>query len=114
MPSAFRASFSRSPHSAPRGCLYSSRCGIADWRVRFSTYCTSAGPRLAAVVFDSSDGLRDREEFSLQHLLAGSRILVSAVCHEIRNLGGAIAAVHAQLARTNGLTSNEDFRTLGS
>jgi signal transduction histidine kinase len=66
------------------------------------------------VVFDSSDELRDREEFSLQHLLAGSRILVSAVCHEIRNLCGAVAAVHTQLARTGDLNSNEDFRTLGS
>jgi PAS domain S-box-containing protein len=83
-------------------------------QVWFSTYRTSAGPRLAAVVFDSSDGLRDREEFSLQHVLAGSRILVSAVCHEIRNLCGAVAAVHTQLARNDALSSNEDFRTLGS
>ena len=83
-------------------------------QVWFSTYRTSAGPRLAAVVFDSSDELRDREEFSLQHLLAGSRILVSAVCHEIRNLCGAIAAVHAQLLRDQNLAANEDFRTLGS
>ena len=83
-------------------------------QVWFSTYRTSAGPRLAAVVFDSSDELRDREEFSLQHLLAGSRILVSAVCHEIRNLCGAIAAVHAQLVRDRNLAANEDFRTLGS
>ena len=83
-------------------------------QVWFSTYRTSAGPRLAAVVFDSSDELRDREEFSLQHLLAGSSILVSAVCHEIRNLCGAIAAVHTQLARKEELAGNEDFRTLGS
>lgn len=83
-------------------------------QVWFSTYRTSSGPRLAAVVFDSSDELRDREEFSLQHLLAGSRILVSAVCHEIRNLCGAIAAVHTQLARKGGLAANEDFHTLGS
>jgi PAS domain S-box-containing protein len=83
-------------------------------QVWFSTYRTSAGPRLAAVVFDSSDELRDREEFSLQHVLAGSRILVSAVCHEIRNLCGAVAAVHTQLGRNEALASNEDFRTLGS
>ncbi len=83
-------------------------------QVWFSTYRTASGPRLAAVVFDSSDELRDREEFSLQHLLAGSRILVSAVCHEIRNLCGAIAAVHAQLGRSETLAADEDFRTLGS
>jgi len=83
-------------------------------QVWFSTYRTPSGPRLAAVVFDSSDELRDREEFSLQHLMAGSRILVSAVCHEIRNLCGAIAAVHTQLARRAALSEGEDFRTLGS
>jgi PAS domain S-box-containing protein len=83
-------------------------------QVWFSTYQTSAGPRLAAVVFDTSDELRDREEFSLQHLLAGSRILVSAVCHEIRNLCGAISAVHTQLSRSESFSSNDDFRTLGS
>jgi two-component system sensor kinase FixL len=83
-------------------------------QVWFSTYRTLAGPRLAAVVFDSSDELRDREEFSLQHLLAGSRILVSAVCHEIRNLCGAVAAVHTQLTRNADLSANDDFRTLGT
>ena len=83
-------------------------------QVWFSTYRTLSGPRLAAEVFDTSDELRDREEFSLQHLLAGSRILVSAVCHEIRNLCGAIAAVHIQLARNEVLAADEDFRTLGT
>ncbi len=82
-------------------------------QVWFSTYKTSSGPRLAAVVFDSSDELRDREEFSLQHLMAGSRIVVSAVCHEIRNVCGAIAAVHAKLARNNSLSRDQDFLTLG-
>jgi len=83
-------------------------------QVWFSTYRTSVGPRLAAVVFDSSDDLRDREEFSMRQLAAGSRILVSAVCHEIRNICGAIAAVHAKLVRSRGGVVDEDFRTLGS
>jgi two-component system sensor kinase FixL len=37
----------------------------------FSTYRTTAGPRLAAMVVDVSDELRNREESSLHQLLAG-------------------------------------------
>ena len=80
----------------------------------FSTYRTESGPRLAAVVFDASDDLREREEFSLQQLNAASKILVGAVCHEIRNMCGAIGAVHTKLARNERLSRSEDFRALGS
>jgi two-component system sensor kinase FixL len=83
-------------------------------RVWFSTYQTVSGPRLAAVVFDASEELRDREEFSLQQLLSGSKILVGAVCHEIRNICGAVAAVHAKLSKEERLSGNEDFRALGT
>jgi two-component system sensor kinase FixL len=83
-------------------------------RIWFSTYRTVLGPRLAAVVFDASEELRDREEFSLQQLLSGSRILVGAVSHEIRNLCGAIGLVHARLTRTGAAQTNEDLRALGA
>ncbi len=83
--------------------------GIFLAQIWFSTYKTVSGPRLAAVVFDASEELRDREEFSLQQLLAGSKLAVSAVCHEIRNICGAIAAVHSKLAREEHLARNEDF-----
>jgi PAS domain S-box-containing protein len=83
-------------------------------RIWFSTYRTVLGPRLAAVVFDASEEMRDREEFSLQQLLSGSRILVGAVCHEIRNICGAISVVHARLARTGVPESNEDLRALAT
>lgn len=85
---------------------------IAD--VWFSTYRTGAGPRLAAMVVDASDELRDREETGLHQLLAGSRILVSAVSHEIRNICGAIALVHENLARGGMLSQNKDFEALGT
>ena len=85
---------------------------IAD--VWFSTYRTGAGPRLAAMVVDASEELRDREEVSLHRLLAGSRILVSAVSHEIRNICGAIALVHENLARSGALAQNADFEALGT
>jgi PAS domain S-box-containing protein len=85
---------------------------IAD--VWFSTYRTSAGPRLAAMVVDASDELRDREEAGLHQLLAGSRILVGAVSHEIRNICGAIAMVHENLSRSGILNGNQDFEALGT
>ena len=85
---------------------------IAD--VWFSTYRTSAGPRLAAMVVDASEDLRDREEAGLHQLLTGSRILVGAVSHEIRNICGAIALVHENLARSGTLRHNADFEALGT
>jgi two-component system, LuxR family, sensor kinase FixL len=85
---------------------------IAD--VWFSTYRTSAGPRLAAMVVDASDNLREREEAGLHQLLAGSRVLVAAVSHEIRNVCGAIALVHENLARRGTLSLDKDFEALGT
>lgn len=82
-------------------------------QIWFSTYSTLSGPRLAAVVLDVSEELRDREEFSLQQLLAGSRLLVGAVCHEIRNICGAIGVVHEHLGKDVRLAESEDFRALG-
>jgi two-component system sensor kinase FixL len=85
---------------------------IAD--VFFSTYRTPQGPRLAALLVDTSEHLREREETSLQQLLAGSRILVAAVSHEIRNVCGAIGMMHENLARGGTLKGNQDFEALGS
>jgi PAS domain S-box-containing protein len=82
--------------------------------VWFSTYETTSGPRLAAIVFDASEELRDRTEFNLRQILTGSKVLVAALCHEIRNVCGAIGVVHAKLARDPGFTSNEDFSAFGS
>ncbi len=84
---------------------------LAD--IWFSTYRTSCGARLAAMVVDASEDLRTREESSLHQLLAGSRILVGAVSHEIRNVCGAIAVVHENLARDGALAGNKDFDALG-
>ena len=82
--------------------------------VWFSTYQTKSGPRLAAVVFDSSEELRDRAEFNLQQILSGSKVLVGALCHEIRNVCGAILVVHSKLVRDKHLAGNEDFSALGT
>jgi PAS domain S-box-containing protein len=84
---------------------------LAD--VWFSTYKTSAGPRLAAMLVDSSEDLRDIEESSLHHLMVASRLTVGAVSHEVRNICGAIAVVYENLSRHHELAVSEDFRALG-
>jgi two-component system, LuxR family, sensor kinase FixL len=95
-----------------RGRRQNGEVFLAD--IWFSTYRTTAGPRLAAMVIDTSEDLRTREEFSLNQLLASSRILVGAVSHEIRNVCGAIAVVHENLARGGTLSGNKDFEALGT
>ena len=85
---------------------------LAD--VWFSTYKTSAGPRLAAMLVDSSEDLRDKEESSLHHLMVASRLAVGAVSHEIRNVCGAISVVYENLSRDPELAQSEDFRALGN
>jgi two-component system, LuxR family, sensor kinase FixL len=82
--------------------------------VWFSTYGTISGSRLAAIVVDLSEDLRNREELSLDHLLKNTRILMSTVAHEIRNLSSAVVVVHKNLSRLKELEANEDFRALGS
>ncbi|MBZ5610880.1 MAG: PAS domain-containing protein [Acidobacteriia bacterium] len=95
-----------------RGQRESGEVFLAD--VFFSTYSTAAGPRLAALLVDASEHLREREEASLQQLLAGSRIMVAAVSHEVRNVCGAIGVMHENLARHGVLAGNKDFEALGS
>jgi two-component system, LuxR family, sensor kinase FixL len=82
--------------------------------VWFSTYSTISGPRLAAIIVDLSEDLRNREDLSLDYLLKNTRILMSAVAHEIRNLCGAVLVVHKNLSRVKELESNDDFKALGN
>jgi PAS domain-containing protein len=44
----------------------------------FSTYKTLSGSKLAAIIVDLSEDLRDREDLSLNHLLKNTRILMGA------------------------------------
>ena len=81
--------------------------------VWFSTYSTLSGPRLAAIIVDLSEDLRNREDLSLDHLLKNSRILMGTVAHEMRNLSGAVLVVHKNLSRIKDLEANEDFQALG-
>jgi two-component system, LuxR family, sensor kinase FixL len=85
---------------------------LAD--ICFSTYRTNAGSRLTAMVLDASEELRTHEVSGLHQLLAGSRIAIGAVSHEIRNVCAATAAVHQNLAHSGLLAGNKDFEALGN
>jgi PAS domain S-box-containing protein len=82
--------------------------------VWFSTYASLCGNRLAAIFVDLSDDLRSREDLNLDYLLTNTRILMSAVSHEIRNLCGAALVVHKNLTKVNELRGNADFEALGT
>lgn len=78
-----------------------------------SSYDSAAGPRLAVLVSDVTEYLRDREESGLRQLLSSSRIIAGAVSHEIRNLTGAAAVLHHNLSSVPVLRGNVDFEALG-
>ncbi len=82
--------------------------------VWFSTYSSSSGNRLAAILVDLSEDLRSREDLNLDYLLTNTRILMSAVSHEIRNLCGAALVVHKNLEKVNELRGNADFEAMGT
>jgi PAS domain S-box-containing protein len=82
--------------------------------ISFSTYSTLRGTRLAAMILDTSEELRTREETTLQQMLTGSRIAAAAVSHEVRNVSAAISVVHQNLARSGMLTRDKDFEALGN
>ncbi len=82
--------------------------------VWLSTFRSSAGPGLAAVIWDASENLRDREGAGLDSMMATSRVLIGAMSHEIRNLASAAASAHCGLANMAGVTENEQFQALGS
>jgi two-component system sensor kinase FixL len=85
---------------------------LAD--VFFSTYQTALGPRVAAVIIDVSEALREREMSGLDQLLAGSRILIGAMFHEVRNVCSAMAINYETLVRSGQLAGNNNFEALGA
>ncbi len=112
IPSAHETSKIFRTEMQTRGRKETGEVFLAD--VFFSTYVTPVGPRLAALLVDASEELREREEANLQQLLASSRILVAAVSHEVRNVCGAIGMMHENLVRSGTLHGNQDFEALGS
>jgi PAS domain S-box-containing protein len=78
-----------------------------------SAYISSAGPKLTAVVADVSEQLRDREELGLRQLLMNSKIIASAVSHEVRNLAAAAEVLHGNIRKSSGIQGNPDLEALG-
>jgi signal transduction histidine kinase len=80
----------------------------------FSSYKTAEGMRLAAIVVDSSEEMREREEQNFRQLSEGNRIAAAAVFHEVRNLCGAISVISANLREKHRIVQDEDFQALTS
>jgi two-component system, LuxR family, sensor kinase FixL len=78
----------------------------------FSSYMTSDGARLAAIVVDSSEEMRDREEQNLKQLMKYNRIAASGVSHEVRNLCGTISLLSMNLREKHQLAGDEDYQGL--
>jgi len=78
----------------------------ATW---FSIYGKGEGRRLAAIVVDVSDEVREREQAHYEDLVQQNRVLAGAVSHEIRNLCAAIAVVQQNLEKHTDLAKGEDF-----
>jgi two-component system sensor kinase FixL len=78
----------------------------------FSSYMSPEGTRLAAIVVDSSEEMRDREEQNLKQLINYNRIAASGVSHEVRNLCGAISLLSSNLREKHSLAADEDYQGL--
>ena len=88
---------------------YRSNGEIFQAHTWFSSYRAPEGTRLAAIVVDSSEEMRDREEQNLRQLVKSNRIVASVVSHELRNLCGAISLLCSHLNEKHALAGDEDF-----
>ena len=78
-----------------------------------SLYEGASGARMAAILSDVTEQLRDREESGLRELLSSSRIIRGAVSHEIRNLAAAASVLYHNLKECPGVQGSADFDALG-
>jgi two-component system, LuxR family, sensor kinase FixL len=79
-----------------------------------SSYDDASGPRLAVVLSDATELIRDREESGLKQLLTNSRIVAGAVSHELRNLAAAASVLYHNLRKHAESNHNKDFQALGT
>ena len=75
----------------------------------FSSYTAHEGLRLAAIIVDSSEEMRDREEQNFHQLVRYNRIAAAAISHEVRNMCGAISLACSNLREKRGLAMDEDY-----
>ncbi len=80
----------------------------------FSSYTVDTGKRLAAIVVDSSEEMREHEEENLRQMRRGNLIAASAVSHEVRNLSSAISVVALNLREKLGGPFDEEFQAIES
>jgi len=78
----------------------------------FSSYPAPDGTRLAAIVVDSSEEMRDREDQNLRLLRRSNRIAAAAVSHEVRNMCRALSLLGSHLEEKLGCQGDEDFQGL--
>jgi len=78
----------------------------------FSAYLAPEGKRLAAIIVDSSDEMRDREEQGLSQLLTGNQIATAAIAHEVRNVCEAMAMLCEDLRQRYSLSQDQALRSL--
>lgn len=86
------------------------RFPVATW---FSTSGQGESRRLAGILVDTSEEVRERERETFRHVYDNNRLFASAVSHEIRNLCSAIRVVNSTLTRQAGAES-ADLRALGA
>jgi C4-dicarboxylate-specific signal transduction histidine kinase len=79
-----------------------------------TSYDDTAGRRLAVVLSDATELIRDREESGLKQLLTNSRIVAGAVSHELRNLAAAGSVVYHNLRQHTNSGDSKDFQALGT
>ena len=106
-----RSAFFRTAAQAP-GKRENGEIFLADlW---FSTYSARDGLQLAAILVDSSEEMRDREQQNLRNLSTSSRLVAAAVLHEIRNICSAISVVYSNLRETPGPCGIDQLQSLGT
>ena len=79
-----------------------------------SSFGPPSATGLTAVVFDSSQQLRENEEQGLRSLATGTRIIMGAFWHETRNLCTAMLLTAGSMKRIPGLAESEELGTLYS
>ncbi|MFT3707996.1 MAG: HAMP domain-containing sensor histidine kinase [Archangium sp.] len=85
------------------------RFPVATW---FSTSGQGEERRLAGILVDTSEEVRERERETFRHVYDNNRLFASAVSHEIRNLCSAIRVVNSNLARQT--QPSADLTALGA
>jgi C4-dicarboxylate-specific signal transduction histidine kinase len=73
---------------------------------------TGPDPVIAVALADVSEQVRDAEISGLENLIAGSRVVLGAVSHEIRNLAAAISMEVRNLSRSGVAGTVDTFNTL--